>query len=157
MTESNLMLFDAGLHYNLAAAGREGSAYDLRAIFDGSLVQDYPDMAVALVSNHDTQPLQSLESVVEAWFKPLAYAIILLRRGGYPCVFFPAYYGAEYTGSGGDGNEYDITMPSHKWLIDRFLHTRREYAYGDENDYLDDPTCVGLIGPRLVFSVDGFI
>ncbi len=34
-------------------------------------------------------------------------------------------------------------MPSHKWLIDRFLHTRREWAYGDENDYFDDPTCIG--------------
>jgi hypothetical protein len=44
--------------------------------------------------NHDTQPLQALESVVEPWFKPLAYAFILLRREGYPCLFLPDYEGA---------------------------------------------------------------
>ncbi len=143
VTDGNLMLFDAGLHYNFAAAGRQEEAYDLRTIFDRSLVQDHPDMAVTLVSNHDTQPLQSLESVVEAWFKPLAYAIILLRRGGYPCVFWPDYYGADYTGPGKDGNEHEIKMPSHKWLIDRFLNARRTYAFGEQNDYFDHPNCVG--------------
>jgi alpha-amylase len=142
-TDSNLMLFDAGLHYSFAAAGREGKAYDLRTIFDRSLVKDHPDAAVTLVSNHDTQPLQSLESVVEAWFKPLAYAIILLRRGGYPCVFFPDYYGAEYKGFGKDGNEYDIKMPSHKWLIDHFLGVRHKCAFGEQNDYFDHQNCIG--------------
>ncbi|MCF7928625.1 MAG: alpha-amylase [Spirochaetales bacterium] len=142
-TDSNLMLFDAGLHYSFAAAGREEKDYDLRTILDRSLVKDHPDMAVTLVSNHDTQPLQSLESVVEAWFKPLGYAIILLRRGGYPCVFFPDYYGADYSGVGNDGKEYHISMPSHKYLIDCFLHARRTHAFGEENDYLDHPNCIG--------------
>ena len=100
-------------------------------------------MAVTLVSNHDTQPLQSLESVVEPWFKPLAYALILLRRGGYPCVFFPDYYGADYRGVGKDGNEYDIKMPSHRWLIDRFLDARRTNAFGEQNDYFDCQNCIG--------------
>ena len=142
-TDSNIMLFDAGLHYSFAAAGREGKGYDLRTIFDNSLVKDHPDLAVTLVSNHDTQPLQSLESVVEAWFKPLAYALILLRRGGYPCVFMADYYGAEYRGAGKDGNQYTIEMASHKWMIDRFLDARRKYAFGDQNDYFDDPHYVG--------------
>ncbi|MBN2292650.1 MAG: alpha-amylase [Pirellulales bacterium] len=142
-TDNNLMLFDAGLQYSFAAAGREGKSYDLRTILDRSLVKNHPDMAVTLVSNHDTQPLQSLESVVEAWFKPLAYAIILLRRGGYPCVFFPDYYGADYKGIGKDGKEYNIKMPSHKWLIDRFLNARRIHAYGEQNDYFDHPNCIG--------------
>jgi len=142
-TDGSLMLFDAGLHFSFAAAGREGKAYDLRTILDRSLVKDHPDMAVTLVSNHDTQPLQSLESVVESWFKPLAYAVILLRRGGYPCVFYPDYYGAEYRGVGKDGNEYDIKMPSHQWLIDRFLDTRRNHAFGEQNDYFDQPNCIG--------------
>ena len=142
-TEGNLMLFDAGLHYSFATAGREGNKYDLRTIFDRSLVKDHPDKAVTLVSNHDTQPLQSLESVVESWFKPLAYAIILLRRGGYPCIFYPDYFGAEYKGMGKDGKEYDIHMPSHKWLIDLFLEVRRSKAFGDQNDYLDHQNCIG--------------
>lgn len=142
-TDGNLMLFDTGLHYSFAAAGREGKGYDLRTILDRSLVKDHPDLAVTLVSNHDTQPLQSLESVVEAWFKPLAYAIILLRRGGYPCIFFPDYYGADYKGVGKDGNTYDISMPSHQYLIDCFLHARQTHAFGDQNDYLDHPSCIG--------------
>lgn len=142
-TNSNIMLFDTGLHYSFAEAGRKKKDYDLRTIFDKSLVKDRPDLAVTLVSNHDTQPLQSLESVVEAWFKPIAYALILLRRGGYPCIFMPDYYGAKYRGTGGDGNEYDISMPSHKWLIDRFLDAREKFAYGDEHDYFDDPHCIG--------------
>lgn len=143
VTDDRLMLFDAGLHYSFAASGRAAKGYDLRTIFDASLVKDHPDMAVTLVSNHDTQPLQSLESVVEAWFTPLAYAIILLRRGGYPCVFYPDYYGAEYKGIGKDGNEHEITMPSHKWLIDRFLSARRTHAFGEQNDYFDHPNCIG--------------
>ncbi len=142
-TDSNLMLFDTGLHYSFAAAGREGKGFDMRTVLDRSLVKDHPDMAVTLVSNHDTQPLQSLESVVEAWFKPLAYAMILLRRGGYPCIFYADYYGAEYTGVGKDGNEHEVHMPSHKWLIDRFLATRRRYAFGEQNDYFDQPNCIG--------------
>ena len=56
--------------------------------------------SVTFVDNHDSQPLQALESTVEPWFKPLAYAIILLRQEGYPCVFHPDYYGAEYEDSG---------------------------------------------------------
>jgi len=142
-TERNIMLFDAGLHYNFAAAGRAGRDYDLRSIFENSLVQTHPDLAVTLVSNHDTQPLQSLESVVEDWFKPLAYALILLRRGGYPCVFAADYYGAEYKDVGKDGKEHEIVMPSHQWMIDRFLRLRRTHAYGEQNDYFDDPHCVG--------------
>ncbi|MCK9336262.1 MAG: alpha-amylase [Arcobacteraceae bacterium] len=143
ITDENIMLFDARLHYSFAQASREVVAYDLRTILDRSLVNDHPDIAVTIVSNHDTQPLQSLESVVEAWFKPLAYAIILLRKGGYPCIFSPDYYGAQYKGGGKDGNEYDINMPSHKWLIDHFLEVRKTHAFGEQYDYFDHRNCIG--------------
>lgn len=142
-TDKNIMLFDAGLHYSFADAGRQAEAYDLRTIFDRSLVKEHPEMAVTLVCNHDTQPLQSLESLVEPWFKPLAYALILLRRGGYPCIFFPDYYGAGYKGAGQDGNEQEISLPSHRWLIDRFLHARGRQAFGEQRDYFDDHNCIG--------------
>lgn len=142
-THGNLMLFDAGLHFRFADAGRGGRDFDLQTLFDTSLVKDHPDLAVTLVSNHDTQPLQALESVVEPWFKPLAYALVLLRRGGYPCIFAADYYGAEYTGTGRDGKEHTIRMPSHRWLIDRFLRVRRDHAFGGQNDYFDHPHCIG--------------
>jgi alpha-amylase len=143
VTDGSMMLFDVNLHYNFARAGKEGRYYNLQTIFDNTLVKDHPDHAVTMVSNHDTQPLQSLESVVEAWFTPLAYAMILLRKDGYPCVFAADYYGAHYKDKGKDGNEYEIWMESHKWLIDLFLFVRKEYAHCDQYDYLNHPNCIG--------------
>jgi alpha-amylase len=64
-------LFDAPLHYNFHVASTSGSDYDLRQIFDNTLVQQQPALAVTLVENHDSQPLESLESIVEPWFEPL--------------------------------------------------------------------------------------
>ncbi len=144
-TDGNMMLFDVMLHYRFAEAGAQKSDYDLRGIFEGTLVQDHPELAVTLVSNHDTQPLQALESRVAAWFKPLAYALILLRRDGYPCVFAADYYGAKYTDTNHNGEEEDVEMASHQWLIDKFLHARRNHAYGDQRDYFDEPGCVGWV------------
>jgi alpha-amylase len=143
VTDGNMMLFDVNLHYNFARAGKEGKNYNLQTIFDNTLVKGHPTHAVTIVSNHDTQPLQALESVVESWFKPLAYALILLRRDGYPCVFAADYYGAHYKDKGIDGNEYEIWMDTHQWLIDQFLFVRREYACCDQYDYFDHPNCIG--------------
>ena len=68
--------FDASLHHNLHTASQSGSEFDLRTIFDNTLVQSQPNLAVTVVDNHDTQPLQALEAPVEPWFKPIAYALI---------------------------------------------------------------------------------
>ncbi|MEH2419965.1 MAG: alpha-amylase [Nostoc sp.] len=143
ITDGNVMLFDAPLHYNFSAASTQGNDYDMRQIFDNTLVQQQPTLAVTLVDNHDSQPLQALESVVESWFKPLAYALILLRSQGYPCIFYADYYGANYKDKGPDGNEYEIWLDSHQWIIDKFLHARQTYAYGDQYDYFDHPNTIG--------------
>ncbi|MEM9803710.1 MAG: alpha-amylase [Cyanobacteria bacterium P01_D01_bin.56] len=143
LTGGDVTLFDAPLHYNFSEASHSGSDYDLRTIFDNTLVKQQPALAVTLVDNHDSQPLQSLESLVEAWFKPLAYALILLRRDGYPCIFYADYYGAHYTDTSDDGNEYEIWLDSHRWLIDKFLHVRHSWAYGDQYDYFDHPNTIG--------------
>lgn len=142
-TGGTIDLFDAPLHHNFHVASREGRDFDLRTIFDGSLVSQQPALAVTIVSNHDTQPLQSLESPVESWFKPLAYALILLRAEGYPCIFYADYYGAEYSDIGGDGNEYHIVMGEHRWMIDKLLAARQQYAYGDQVDYFDHANVIG--------------
>jgi alpha-amylase len=142
-TDGKVALFDAPLHYNFHVASQGGEDYDMRQIFDNTLVQDQPALAVTLVDNHDSQPLQSLESIVESWFKPLAYALILLRQAGYPCIFYGDYYGAHYKDHGKDGNEYEIWMDCHQWLIDKFLFARQTYAYGDQYDYFDHPNTIG--------------
>lgn len=143
LTQGKVALFDAPLHYNFHAASKAGDSYDMRQIFDNTLVQQQPSLAVTLVENHDSQPLQSLESPVESWFKPLAYALILLRQEGYPCIFEPDYYGARYRDYGGDGNEHEIWLDSHRIMIDKFLFARHNYSYGDQYSYFDEPNLVG--------------
>lgn len=142
-TKGQISLFDAPLHLNFHLASKGGQDYDLRTVFDNSLVQQQPALAVTLVDNHDSQPLQSLESVVEPWFKPLAYALILLRRDGYPCIFFADFYGAHYTDKGPDGQDHEVWMDSHQFLIERYLEARHRWGYGEQFDYFEDANCIG--------------
>ena len=141
-TEGRMSIFDAALHHNLHAASKGGNSYDLTKIFDNSLVQVRPDLAVTVVENHDTQPLQSLEAPVDPWFKPLAYALILLRDTGYPCIFYPDLYGADYTDKGRDDNEHQIIMPALDSLS-KLCKLRKEAAYGTQHNYLDFANCIG--------------
>ena len=101
-----------------------------------------PEKAVTVVSNHDTQPLQALEAPVDPWFKPIAYALILLRDEGYPCVFYPDLFGANYKDYGRDGNEYEIWMPAVE-NIEKLMQARRDFAYGTQRDYFDHANCIG--------------
>lgn len=138
-----LNLFDAPLHHNFHLASKAGGHYDMRQIFDGTLMKELPLFAVTLVENHDTQPLQALESVVEPWFKPLAYAMILLREQGYPCIFYADYYGAQYTDKGRDEQMHEVYLISHRWIIDRLLFARHNFAYGPQYDYIDHFNTIG--------------
>lgn len=140
---SRMSIFDVTLHYSMHRASRERGSFDLRRILDDSLVSRRPEQTVTFVDNHDSQPLQALESPVESWFKPLAYALILLRRDGYPCIFYPDYYGGSYDDRGRDGQWYRIELGSHRWVIDRLLDARRRFAWGSQIDYFDHPRCVG--------------
>jgi len=60
----------------------------MRPILDGSLMKERPTQAITFVDNHDSQPLQALESPVESWIKTLAYALILLVQGDIPVSFY---------------------------------------------------------------------
>lgn len=141
-TGGKMSLFDAALHHNLHAASKSGKDYDLTKIFDNTLVSVRPELAVTVVDNHDTQPLQALEAPVEPWFKPIAYALILLREKGYPCVFYPDIFGATYTDKGSDGNDYEIYLPGCE-NIDKLLMARKVHAYGIQRDYMDHGNCIG--------------
>ena len=91
--DREMVLFDVALHYNFFNASQAAEGYDLRHIFDNTLMKERPDYAVTFVDNHDTQIGQSLQSFVADWFRPLAYAMILLRQSCIPCVFYSDYYG----------------------------------------------------------------
>ena len=141
-TEECMSLFDASLQQNFHVASKSGDSYDLRRIFDETLVSARPDKAVTVVANHDTQPLQALEAPVEPWFKPLAYALILLRQDGYPCVFYPDLFGAHYKDTGNDGQEYEIFLDKVDG-IEGLMKARKENAYGLQRDYFEDANCLG--------------
>ncbi len=143
-TEGCMSLFDSSLHNNFHTASNEGGSYDLRKIFDHTLTDTDPLHSVSLVDNHDTQPLQDLEAPVETWFKPLAYALILLREKGYPCVFYPDLYGASYKDTDGEGNEHEIFLDKVDG-IEGLLKARKENAYGIQRDYFEDANCLGWI------------
>lgn len=131
-TSGTMSLFDAPLHNNFYTASKSSGYFDMRYLLNNTLMKDQPSLAVTLVDNHDTQPGQSLQSWVEPWFKPLAYAFILTRQEGYPCVFYGDYYGIP---------KYNI--PGLKSKIDPLLIARRDYAYGTQRDYIDHQDIIG--------------
>lgn len=131
-TEGEISLFDVPLHFNFHNCSRAHGNYDLRTILDGTLSKVNPMKAVTFVDNHDSQPGQSLESWVEDWFKPMAYAIILLRQEGYPCVFYGDYKGIPAK-----------KIKAKKRELDKLLKIRKQNAYGPQHDYFDDPNCIG--------------
>lgn len=101
-------------------------------------------MSVTLVDNHDTQPLQDLEAPVEKWFKPLAYALILLRQDGYPCVFYPDLFGAQYTDKDQQGTDHEIFLDKVD-KIEELMKARQLFAYGNQRDYFEDANCLGWV------------
>lgn len=140
-TEGCMSLFDSSLQQNFHIASKEGADYDLRKIFDETLTLLNPAFAVTVVDNHDTQPLQALEAPVEKWFKPLAYALILLRENGYPCVFYPDLFGAHYTDKDKEGNDQEIFLDKVE-KIEELLKARQQFAYGAQKDYFEDANCL---------------
>lgn len=141
-TEGRMNLFDAPLHHNFSQASIGKGNYDLRNILNETLVNTRPQLAVTFADNHDTQPLQSLEEPTEQWFKPHAYALILLRESGYPCLFYPDLYGARYSGKNKNGETCEIIIPKLDNLPS-LVNLRKEFSYGRQLDYFDDPFCIG--------------
>ena len=127
-----MSLFDVPLHLHFHDASKAHGNYNMATILNDTLVSRHPVQAVTFVDNHDTQPGQALESWVEDWFKPLAYAIILLRKEGYPCLFYGDYYGIKH----------DKIKP-RKALLNKLMKLRKRFAYGEEHDYFDDMNVVG--------------
>lgn len=125
-------LFDVPLHIHFKEASEQGNQYDMSKIFNDTLLDRRPSKAVTFVDNHDTEPGQSLESWVQEWFKPLAYAMIMFRDVGIPCIFYGDYYGIP-----------EKNIEPLKEILDTFLLARKYLAYGKEHDYFDHPNIIG--------------
>ena len=137
-----MSLFDVPLHMKFHDMSRANGNYDLRTIPDDTLIGEQPTLSVPFVENHDSQPLQSLESPVDWWFKPAAYAFILLRQEGYSCVFYADWFGAKYKDKGKDGNECKIDMVPVPHLP-RLVELRRSHAYGRQSDRFEYSHMIG--------------
>ncbi len=133
-TNNMLSLFDVPLHYNLYNACYSNGNYDMRTIFNGTLVSIMPEKAVTFVDNHDTEPGQYLESWIDDWFKPIAYSLILLRKNGLPCVFYGDMYGIP-----------DKNICDKKEMIEKLIYIRKNYSYGKQTDYFYDPHIIGWV------------
>lgn len=86
--------------------------------------------------NHDTQPGQTVQTKIEGFFKPLAYALILLRNIGYPSIFYGDMYGTK--------GEYPEPPSCGDKLAD-MIQARRFYSYGEQEDYFEEPNCIGWV------------
>lgn len=142
-TDSLISCFDVPLHYRFFQASEEGQDFDLRTLSAGSFLEERPALAVTFVENHDTQRLQALESAVQHWFKPLAYAFILLSENGYPCVFYPDLYGAEYSDTV-EGKDIHVVMPKVE-MLPKLLEARTRFGHGRQVTYFDDSYCIALV------------
>lgn len=131
-TEYNLSLFDVPLHFAFLRAATSSGQIDMSRLFDNTLYIEANAHCVTFVDNHDTQPGQALSSFIPEWFKPLAYALILLRANSLPCVFYGDYYGIPHD------NIKPVTG------IKKMIYARKHFAYGKEHLYFDDPSIVGF-------------
>lgn len=131
-TDNTISMFDVPLHFNFHDASVAEGSYDMSRLLDGSIMMSDPEKAVTFVENHESQPGGVFESVVKDWFKPLAYATILLREQGYPCMFMGDYQGIPA-----------VKLKSKKTILNKLLKLRKKYAYGAQHDYFDHPDVVG--------------
>lgn len=100
------------------------------------------DRRQTFVMNHDTQPSQALEAIVLSWFKPLAYALILLREAGYPSVFWGDLYGI-CDGIPESMSSTGKLPPACSGKLPDLVLVRHLFAYGPQVDYFDAPNCIG--------------
>ncbi|KAI5122309.1 hypothetical protein M0805_002385 [Coniferiporia weirii] len=134
--------FDVPLHQNLHNASKQGPKYDLRRIMKNTLVERRPWDAVTFVDNHELSRCssaiheigQSLESWVYAGFKLQAYALILLRTNGFPCIFYGDLYPNQ--------EWYDARVGAKLELL---ISARKNFAYGQTTDYFHFRDCIGFV------------
>lgn len=89
-----------------------------------------------MITSHDTQPGQAMSSRIDPYFKSLAYALMLLRKEGLPCVFYGDVYGTQ--GPHAEPLACDGKLPI-------LVLCRKLYAYGKQTDYFDSRTCIGWV------------
>jgi alpha-amylase len=117
-TGGRTSLFDVPLHYTFQSMSSGNGAWDMRGLQFAGFTEANGPLSVSFVDNHDTdQQGGGLYSPVVN-LKMLAYAYILTREKGYPCVFYKDYY------------NYNLGTQ-----ISRLMQIRKANAYGSAYEY----------------------
>lgn len=82
-----------------------------------------------------------MQTPVASSFKLAAYALILLQKDGNPCIFYGDMYGLNVDGS---------MVPACDGKLPIMAQARKHYAYGEQENYFDEPNCVGSFLLALV-------
>ncbi|MCC3156808.1 alpha-amylase [Hymenobacter sp. 15J16-1T3B] len=117
-TGGRTSLFDVPLHYTFQDMSNGNGGWDMRGLQFAGFTEANGPLSVSFVDNHDTdQQGGALYSPVTN-LKMLAYAYILTREKGYPCVFYRDYY------------EYGLGAQ-----IKKLIGIRKANAYGAATEY----------------------
>jgi alpha-amylase len=84
-----------------------------------------------------------MDTPVHPAFTSLAYALILFRQAGYPCVFYGDMYGT---------SEPFPSPPTCSRRLADLLLARKLYAHGEQRDYFSGAKCIGWVRMGLPAS-----
>jgi len=87
-----------------------------------------------------------MDTPIQYSFTPHAYALLLLRQNGHPCVFFGDLYGI--TGP-------YLEPPTCWGKLPGLVLARKLYAYGSQSDYFEYSDCIGWIRRGDLVNPDG--
>ena len=117
-TGGRTSLFDVPLHYLFNDMSNGNGNWDMRGLQFAGFTEANGALSVSFVDNHDTDQTGGALFSPVSNLKMLAYAYILTREKGYPCVFYRDFY--EY-GLGGQ--------------LKKLIAIRKANAYGAGNEY----------------------
>lgn len=117
-TGGRTSLFDVPLHYTFQSMSSGNGSWDMRGLQFAGFTESNPTLSVSFVDNHDTDQTGGALYSPVVNLKMLAYAYILTRANGYPCVFYKDYYNY------GLGNQ-----------IKTLMTIRKANAYGSAFEY----------------------
>ena len=119
-TGGRTSLFDVPLHYTFQDMSSGNGSWDMRGLQFAGFTEANGALSVSFVDNHDTDQTGGALFSPVVNLKMLAYAYILTREKGYPCVFDKTgnYTGTVTTNSSGFGNfpvqarSYSVWVPN---------------------------------------------
>ena len=117
-TGGRTSLFDVPLHYLFNDMSNGNGSWDMRGLQFAGFTEANGALSVSFVDNHDTDQTGGALFSPVANLKMLAYAYILTRDKGYPCVFYRDYY------------EYGLGAQ-----IKKLIAIRKANAYGAAAEY----------------------